>query len=185
MRLRQTLILAAALAMAAPSLCIAAPPEQTLVVAESGGSYRLSVPISQLVMTMPRGGLAATQYPASASPRYFQFEDASRGVMLSGWFEPAGSFRGIDAFWKSETGEWQKRGMPEPLNVSMAKIGQWDAIAYDIAVPQISNTHIRAHWVQANTWIDVHVSVTSREPVEAARRRAMEVLNGIVVSAAQ
>ena len=59
------------------------------------------------------------------------------------------------------------------------KVDKWDAILYDMKVTAGSNTHIRSEWVELGTWIDVHISVTTAEPIGAARATAMSVLKYI------
>ena len=47
-----------------------------------------------------------------------------------------------------------------------------------------SNKHIRSEWVDLETWIDVHISVTTAEPIDAARAKAMGVLKSIRITEA-
>jgi hypothetical protein len=161
-----------------------APRSDALQVASLETSYELSVPVSRLVMTIPKGKL--TRGPAGAGgnhPRYFYFLDGTLNV--SGWFEPAEKFRGITSFWEGETRGWQSRGLPEPRNVAFGKVGEWDAVFYDMELPggtsTASNTHIRAHWVQSGTWIDVHLSLTSPRPAAEARAELQSFLETIQV----
>lgn len=156
----------------------------TLQIAEQKEAYELSVPVSQLIMTIPKGGLAQTKTAvggSTASPRYFLFEDKAIHLIISGWFESDDGFKGIKAFWKNETNAWSRGGLPAPQDVSFEKIGNWDAIIYDISVPSGSNSHIRAHWVQAGTWIDIHISLTSERPSAGSRARLKTFLNSILV----
>jgi hypothetical protein len=60
-------------------------------------------------------------------------------------------------------------------------VGKWETIFYDVDVPNITNTHIRAEWAEQGTWIDVHISVTTQEPNDVARDIALRVLNSIQV----
>jgi hypothetical protein len=171
-------------ALATPAL---APSEQTLTVTESGDRYRLSVPVSRLEMTIPKGAFSIADVPgrgAAASPRYFQLEDKARGVIVSGWFEPAAGFKGIDAFWKGETEALRRGGFP-PTNTKLANVGKWEAVFYDTEIPKGTNTHIRAEWVEQGIWIDVHISVTTREPIDVARATALRVLSSIRVAPVQ
>ena len=135
-----------------------------LRIDETDRAYRLSVPVSQLVLTIPKGGFkrATTQAGgATASPRYFYFTDDARKLQLSGWFESADGFTGVKKFWEQEMASWRKINAPEPRDVSFTKIGKWDAIVYDVPEASGSSTHVRAHRVQAGTWIDLHVSTVS------------------------
>ena len=59
--------------------------------------------------------------------------------------------------------------------MSFERRGQWDAVFYHLPLPGGSSAHVRAHWVQSGTWIDVHLSVTGKEPY-AINRKAVEAL---------
>jgi hypothetical protein len=166
---------------------VAAPQEQILAVRVANETYELSVPVSRLVMTIPRGNLATDDAPhsgAAASPRYFHLVDPNRGIVISGWFEPAQSYKGFDSFWKGETDAWAKGHLPTPRNLSALKVDNWELAIYDLDVPNGTNTHIRAEWVQLGTWIDVHISVTTAERLEAARNTALDLLKSIRVTPA-
>jgi len=157
-----------------------------LVIAETDETFRLSVPVSRLVLTFPRGGFGADLIDEETDgPRYFSFNDRSRGAMMTGWFEPANSYRGIEALWKAEVAAWKKAGLPAPVNVEFTRAGQWEAVVYDLEMPQGSNTHIRAQWVEAGTWIDLHISVTTSAPVEGARKTAREILDSVHITATE
>jgi hypothetical protein len=157
-----------------------------LVVRDAEAVFELSVPVSRLVMTLPKGNLVREQGEgsgATGSPRYFLFHEPAANLYVSGWFEPAESFDGVETFWSQEAAALKGPDIPEPTNVSFEKIGPWQAILYDIDLPEmdVRNTHIRAHWVQSGTWIDVHVSVTTDQEMAAARRIVRNVLEGIQV----
>jgi hypothetical protein len=160
----------------------AAPPrEDALLVKDLEQSYELSVPVSRLVMRIPKSGMPRAQRQATRNnhPRYFYFVDGLLNV--SGWFEPAGGFAGIRPFWERETETWRKRGLPAPVNTSFERIGNWEAVVYDIDTSARTNSHIRAHWVQAGTWIDIHLSVTSDRSSAETRARLTELLQAIEV----
>ncbi len=163
------------------------PVDQRLVIAETSDVFRLSVPVGHLIMTIPRSELAVVHDSGSggtASARYFHLEDTAHGIIISGWFESANQYRGIKQFWKGEVEAWKKSGAPMPRNESFQKAEKWDMVLFDVKVPGGSNTHIRAEWVERDTWIDVHISVTTTDPIDAARTTAMNMLRGIrVVSA--
>jgi len=90
----------------------------------------------------------------------------------------------IKKFWKGETDSWKKNHLPDPKDTSIVKIDKWDAVLYDMKIPDGSNTHIRSEWVDLGTWIDVHISVTTAEPIDAARAKAMGVLKSIRITEA-
>jgi hypothetical protein len=170
------------LAQLAPS---STPPSAALIVSEVEGNFRLSVPISKLVMTIPHGNLSQSTNPvggAAASPRYFLLSDSTHGINISGWFESSNSYSGFENYWNREKGAWHERGMPEPQHEAKSHIGGWELVAYDMAVPVGGDAHIRAEWVQDGTWIDLHISAGSNEPVEALRETVMNLLRSIKVT---
>jgi hypothetical protein len=182
-------IVATVVLAAAPIAWAGGEARDALVVVESGQVYRLSVPVSRLELSLPKGGLVPVppdgRDGARASPRYFHFNDATHGINLSGWFEPAQSYHGLDALWKGDTGAWKQQGQPQPRNVSVVKRGDWEAVLYDLDLGEVSNTHVRAEWVQFGTWIDVHISVTTREPIADARKTALAVLESLSITQAR
>ncbi|MEA2165673.1 MAG: hypothetical protein QOK37_3800 [Thermoanaerobaculia bacterium] len=145
----------------------AATERDRIVITEKTDAFEMTVPVSGLVMSIPKGGFQQandSRSDASASRRYFYLHDKESHVILSGWFESASEFAGITTFWDSEVAEWKKKGLPDPSNVTFTKVSRWEAITYQIQLPEASNSHIRAHWVQAGTWIDLHLSMTSQWP---------------------
>ena len=160
------------------------PKSETIAIKELANAYELTVPISGLVMTVPKKGLARQQGSIGGgtdNPRYFYFEDKARKMVISGWFESDLKFTNVKTFWENETTAWKRGGLPEPKNVLFTKIGKWDAILYDITSPGGSNTHIRAHWVQSGTWIDIHLSITSDRPASELRTTLQSLLKDIQV----
>jgi hypothetical protein len=138
-----------------------------IVITEEREAYVLTVPVSQLKMTIPREGFRqgdAAKLGATASRRYFYFEDRTKHIAVSGWFEADSEFTGMAEFWKGEVAAWSKEKLPEPTNVVFKKIGGWDAILYQMPRASGSNANIRAEWLAAGTWIDLHASVDSESP---------------------
>src|SRR5262249_15111007 len=145
-------------------------------ITQTGTHYVLTAPLSRLVMRLPTGNVVQ-QKPfagaATSSPRYFYFtgREAPFIISISGRFESQDGFTGLEKFWASEMAAWKKQALP-PLNVAFAKAGGWETITYDLmvpGVPEVTQANIRAHWVQAGTWIDLHLSLTGREPAAEAR----------------
>ena len=158
---------------------------QSIQINETADSYELSVPISRLIMTVPKAGLKQDKDVKGGStegPTYFNFQDRTLNLVISGWFEPEGAFVGIEKFWQRETEAWSRRGLPAPQRVTFQKIEGWEAIVYDIPFSLGSNSHIRAQWVEAGTWIDVHMSITSEHPSSESRDKLTAVLKAIKVS---
>ena len=157
----------------------------TLEIAEMTGNYVLSVPVSRLIMTIPKGGLAVATNSAggsAGSPRYFYFEDKTLHLIISGWFEAEQGFPGIKQFWENETSAWKRGGLPEARDVTFVRLGDWNAIIYDTDIPIRRNSHIRAHWLQAGTWIDIHLSLTADLPQREIRVKLQNVLKTIQVA---
>ncbi len=153
-------------------------------VTQTGTHYVLTVPVSRLVMQFPKGALVLAQPDAGGatrSPRYFYFQDREASLIASGWFESEQGFVGIQKFWDDEVASWNKR-LPAPQNVAFSKKTGWETIAYEVPVPTITNTNLRAHRVQAGTWIDLHLSLTNRQPVREARARLDAFLDNVIVS---
>lgn len=145
-------------------LLSAGAADDSIVIVERPAVFELSVPVSRLVMTIPKAGLVRTEADASSSRRYFKLVDAERHLIVSGWFEPAEEFQELETMWKGETAAWARKGIPAPENVVFKKVGRWSAIAYTTPTPSGNHAHLRAHWVEAGTWIDVHLSTATDAP---------------------
>ena len=161
-------------------------PPDTIQVHLREDHYVLTVPVSRLTMNIPRAGFSQRAVEllggATSNPRYFYFVDPSVPMYISGWFEPAEKYAGVQEFWEDEVRAWERDGLPEPLNVSIVRIGNWDAIVYDIASEVRVSAHIRANWIQAGTWIDIHLSILSSESSQDAREELVSLLESILVT---
>ncbi len=154
-----------------------------LAVSETASAFRLTVPVSRLVLEVPREtwtAKAADVGGATANPRYFHFESRD-GAVLSGWFEPASRFRGAETHWKQDSAAWKERGLPSPAEVVFEPRGAWEAVRYAMPVPGGSSAHVRAHRIQAGTWIDLHLSVTAKEPYASTRQRVDALFQALSV----
>lgn len=163
----------------------AAPQPDRLTITERPDLYELTVPVSQLVMNIPKEGLKQKDGPrsdATASPRYFYLEDTTTHVNLSGWFEPQDQFPGMVKFWEGETATWTRDKLPKPANVTFKKIGNWDAVLYQMPPTGGSGSHIRAHWLQAGTWIDIHLSKHGEGSADEQTASLASLLGRIKVS---
>ena len=147
-------------------------------------SYLLTVPISRLELLLPKTTLS--QVPlniggSTSNPRYFHFNDTSRGLIISGWFESSTGYKGINQFWEQELSSWKKSNLPVPTDVSIEKVGVWDVIFYEQPITGGSSAHVRAHRVQSGTWIDLHISSTTRDSYFSNRAAAEALLKSIMV----
>src|SRR5579863_1958523 len=98
-------LLSALVAVPSTPVQAAEGPSTTLVVTTRDDSIELSVPVSRLTLAFPRGSLTTVNEPvsgATASARYFHFNDQKRGLVVSGWFEPGSSYSGFEKFWAGE-----------------------------------------------------------------------------------
>jgi len=138
-----------------------------MTVRELPDAYEITVPVSRLQMTVPKENFTQGKPAAggsTASSRYFFLEDKTNRIYLSGWFEPQEEFPGMQKFWASEMAAWAREKMPLPESTEFRKLGNWDAVIYQISRKGGSNSHIRAHWLQDGTWIDLHLSMDSEKP---------------------
>ena len=168
-----------------PSIMAAAAEPDRIVVTEKANEFEMAVPVSRLVMKVPKAGFQQASTPraeATASKRYFYLEDAARHIILSGWFESQNGFEGMTKFWEGETSAWARNNLPKPDHVVFKKIGGWDAITYDMPRPSGSNAHIRAEWTAAGTWIDLHLSIVSTSPLTESQNSLESLLAGIKVT---
>jgi hypothetical protein len=148
------------------------------------GDYALHVPVFSVQVVIPKNGFVQKdprQVGGSDSPRYFWFQDDDRGIIISGWFESDTVFPGIREFWEKDTKHWVEKGLPAPVDIAFEKIGYWDAIIYDIQNPELTNSHIRAHWLQTGTWIDIHLSISTKAPTAEARSTLKDLLSAVRV----
>ena len=151
---------------------------------ERDGIYVLHVPASSLQILIPRNGFVQKdprQVGGPDHPRYFYFADSTRNIIISGWFEPEEAFPGIHRLWEEEAKIVEREGLPTPADVAFTKIGNWNAVFYDLLHPEYTNSHLRAHWLQAGTWIDLHLSITCKVPSALARSNLADVLKTVRV----
>ncbi len=163
-------------------------PSGTLIVTTLEDSIELSVPASRLTLIFPRGDLAAVNEPrtgAAASLRYFHFNDEKRGLVVSGWFEPASSYGGFEKFWIGELRAMKKNGIPIREAPDVVKAGPWQAVAYNVGLPNGVSANVRAELISAGTWVDVHISVTSKGSPREAREQAVQFLRSMVAKEKQ
>ena len=186
--IQRSLVAATLLALAA---CVGPgakrPPGQDIEIKQANGSYSLSVPASRLTMTLPQSNWSRKDKSslggATASPRYFYFEDSKEaGLQLSGWFEPEQRFKGVRAMWEQDSKGFKQSGLPEPANVAFEKLGGWDTVMYDHTLGPLLSSHVRAHWVRAGTWIDLHISVTTAKSSAENRAKLRALLKDISIS---
>ncbi len=169
-------------------LSASAPAPDVLQVKLEANAYQLSVPVSRLMLKIPAAGLAQQNVRLGGStnnPRYFEFVNSTRGLIISGWFEAAGGFKEIHEFWQGEAKAMSQPGLPPPEDVRFLTAGPWQVVAYrtSLQLPHGSNAHIRAELVESGTWIDLHLSMTSNLTVADAQAEMLRVLQSMQVVA--
>jgi hypothetical protein len=157
-------------------------PSTFLDVAVENGNYVLTVPVSHLKMIFQKGELVEGSKKAGGmenSPRYFYFVDLKKGFQMSGWFESDKDYKGIEKFWKSEN----QGDRLKAKNQSIEKHGEWDVVFYETSVLGLPvntrQSHMRAEYARAGTWIDLHCSVVSGHPDAELKEGLLVFLNGI------
>jgi hypothetical protein len=176
-------LLSACIAVCSAPAATSESPSSTLVVTALDDSIELSVPVSKLILSFPRGGLATVSEPrtgAAASARYFHFDDQKRGLIVSGWFEPASSYGGFEKFWAGELLAMKKSGVALREAPEVLEAGPWQAVAYNVDLPNGVSANVRAELISAGTWVDVHISVSSKGAPREAREQAVQFLKSIV-----
>lgn len=187
MQIIQKLLLAATLLLVSGcSVTEGARANESIKIRETRDSYSLSVPVSRLTMAIPVRNWSPKVKSiggGTSNPRYFYFEDRKEAsLILSGWFEPDHLYTGVRSHWEKDTQSWTKRGLPEPVNVSFEKLGGWDTVMYDHNFGKAVSSHLRAHWVQSGTWIDLHLSTTTYRSSAENRIKLKSLLMGISIS---
>ena len=156
---------------------------QTATTAGSSAPFNFTAPESRLNLNIPAGGFVSDTSPsASASPRYFKLTRSSPNLIISGWFEPSGHYKGMRDFWAAESKALAKTGLPPVQNVTFSKTGNWEIVAYDLVLPGVSNSNLRAELNQAGTWIDLHLSITSAQSARLSREQPIAFIQTILVS---
>lgn len=152
-------------------------------IKEVGSTLELTVPKSRLVLSVPKGTFSIAtnqQGGATDNPRYFFLQDPVTGAVLSGWFEPAERFTDLEQSWKKEMEGLKANGFGDPKNVQASEIDGWKTISYDIPVGTENSSHVRATYIDAGTWIDLHASVSTKQPSDT-RSRVVALMKSIHV----
>src|SRR5262245_16018821 len=147
----------------------------------SGGPFTFTVPQSRVVVKVSDPSLRLDD-AASAGGNYFKLARSEPQLILSGWLEPASSYKGLKEFWQAESRSPAYAGALAPTRVEMFWIGPWEVVAFDVPIQGGgTSVHVRAERVQAGTWIDLHLSTTSMMPPAALRAELLAALRQIEV----
>jgi len=177
---------AAAMLQVTESLRFVSLAASDLQISTDGHTYALRATGSKLTLEFPQAGLAqrdAGLGGGTANPRYFYFTGDRDGLVVSGWFEDGAKYRGLKTMWQEQTAAWEQNGVAAPTHEQFGTAGAWDYVAYDNELPHGHNVHLRAEHAAAGTWIDLHLSLTSDDDVDALRARLLDFLKQISVAA--
>ncbi|CCD93573.1 exported hypothetical protein [Bradyrhizobium sp. ORS 375] len=150
--------------------------------AQSEVPITFTVPQSQIMLKISEPALRSDPVEG-ARPGYFKLSRAQPLLIVSGWLEPAQQYKGLDAFWAAELQSPALTGAAAPMRVETLREGTWEVVAYDVSLPGLVQSHLRAERVEANTWIDLHLSTRVADPSKAAKSRAdlLKVLRQVQV----
>jgi hypothetical protein len=157
-------------------------------VSHAQGSYELTVPQSKVLLRFPEAGLQRAEQNATGNvnnPHYFEFNRPSPHLILSGWFETADKYGGIKSISTQITDRPSQKGVPDATNVVILTKGKWEIVAYDLPLAEpnahANSVNVRAELIQSGTWLDVHLSTTSEEPVATVREKLLAFLAALQV----
>ena len=162
-------------------------PSEVISVTPLDDHFEVTVPVSHATLVIPRGALhevSASGGGATKSPRYFKLEDESTGTIVSGWFESSSRIgdarQALDKAWTVEAAALSKSGHAA-FDVEVKNLGSWQTITYGVNVEDGSSRHIRASQVIADTWVDLHLSVTRNAPAEESKAAVLSLLQEIAI----
>jgi len=72
--------------------------------------------------------------------------------------------------------------MPIPIFEEAFVLKGWDAMVYEMPMQSGHISNVRAHWVSAGTWIDLHLSVSSDNESDRLRTDLKEFLSSVEVT---
>jgi hypothetical protein len=144
------------------------------------GPFTFTVPQSRVIVKVSDSSLRPDD-AAPVRPSYFMLSRTDPQLTLSGWLEPASSYKGLKEFWQSESRSPAYAGATAPTRIEMLKTGPWEVVAFDALVPGGTSSHLRAERVLAGTWIDLHLSTSSARPPATLRAELLAALREIQV----
>lgn len=177
--------------IAALGLCLALagceapqmPVESRISVVAQESRYEITVPSSKVTLLVPKADLrpgVGARSGASGSPRYFLLE--GQELVVSGWFEPARLHTGtLDDSLKGEFAGLVKAGFAAPSHLEKLRVGAFDGVLYDVNDPGTNSSHVRATFVDEDTWIDLHVSVHADRSPAQLRAAVVDAVRGLSI----
>jgi hypothetical protein len=140
-------------------------------VARSEVPFTFTVPQSRILVKIS-DPLLLPDATASTKPNYFKLTRREPLLIVSGWLEPAQSYKGLTAFWATESRSPAFAGPRAPIRVETLREGAWEVVAFDVSVPGAVQSNLRAERVEAGTWIDLHLSTIARDTSPSTKLRA-------------
>jgi len=164
--------------------CASSPtisPKESIAIVEQDQSFDVTVPVSRLALRIPKANFKrsapAVAAGSTASSRYFLFEDRVRGITLSGWFESARRFPGVN---EPPVGILEGEPMPH-RNVSFERLNDWNVVFYDALFRSTVTKNVNAHLVRADTWVELHLSGYPDRPLTEQRALLVETIRSIQI----
>jgi hypothetical protein len=156
-----------------------ATTDQALIT--SDGPFTFTVPQSRVIVRVPDLSLRPDN-AVRVGPRHFALSKREPHLILSGWLEPASSYKGLKEFWQSERRSPAYTGALAPTRVEMLRAGPWEVVAFDTPLSGGGTlANLRAERVLAGTWIDLHVSTASEGPPAKLRAQLLDALKQVEV----
>jgi hypothetical protein len=144
--------------------------KQETIIGNAVNKIKLLIPFGNLKKINERRG------GGQNNPAYFYFEDTKTKILISGWFFPIQKFEYNETvdFWA-----WEYRNV-EVLNPEFREIENWEAFIYDLPLSKefqdVCSAHLRANFLQDDTWIDLHLSITTNKSSEILHGELIEYL---------
>jgi hypothetical protein len=139
--------------------------------ARSEVPFTFTVPQSKILVKIADRSLLPDA-AVNAKPNYFKLTRREPLLIVSGWLEPAQRYKGLNAFWQSESQSPAYAGALAPARVEMLREGAWEVVAFDVSVAGAIQSNLRAERVEAGTWIDLHLSTIARGTTPSPKLRA-------------
>ncbi len=139
--------------------------QNLIQVRQKDGRYVLTAPTNRIALSFPQNGLIQDKSAGGGGgpdhPGYFYFAGGGSGIILSGWFEPAGAFEGREKYFATIREKIANLGPFLLEDISTREIGPWDVMTYSLRLKdrsELVHRNLRASCVREDTWIDLHIS---------------------------
>lgn len=160
--------------------CAGITKSNTIQCKETAQNYEMQVPVSELYMIISKDNFP-TKGSGEFGGGYFILKNDAENCMLSVWFDSANRFNGTEKKWQDYVEIIRRKGWPLPQDIQFQKIDGWDTVLYDDKLPKFTVSNIRANWIQAGTWIDLHLSMLVKSTSDESRAKLVGILKTIQV----